>query len=159
MPVRRASESNPALLVGRHWQPCVQLIGRACLGLVFLSSAVARLRHFHAQSGDLALDGAPEPGVLLGCWIALAVIGGLTVALGWRARWGLALLAICTLLGHWLDGRPGPAAYSVGLSAGSANLALLAAIVTLLAAGPGAWSFDAGRVSPPTELGDSNVLG
>lgn len=145
--------------MSRHWQPLVQLVGRACLGLVFLSSAVARLRHFHEHSVDLALDGAPQPGVVLGCWIALAILGGLAVALGWRTRTGLALLAACTVLGHWINGTPSPATHSLGLSLGAAHLALLAAIVTLLAAGPGAWSFDAASSTPPAELGDSNVLG
>jgi uncharacterized membrane protein YphA (DoxX/SURF4 family) len=143
----------------RHWQPLVQLVGRACLGLVFLSTAAARLRHFHERSGELALDGTPEAGLLLGCWIALAVLGGLAAALGWQTRAGLALLAICTLLAQWVDGKSEPVTGPLGLAPGAANLALLAAIVTLLAAGPGAWSFDASRSTPSTELGDSNVLG
>ncbi|HEY5315791.1 MAG TPA: DoxX family membrane protein, partial [Pirellulales bacterium] len=107
--------------MSRHWQPLVQLVGRACLGLVFLSSAATRLRHFHERSGGLALDGAPEAGVLLGVWIALAIAGGLTVALGWRTRWGLALLALSTVLGQWIDGKSTPATFSLGLSSGAAN--------------------------------------
>jgi uncharacterized membrane protein YphA (DoxX/SURF4 family) len=145
--------------MSRHWQPLVQLVGRACLGLVFLSSAAARFRHFHEHSAELALAGTPQPGMVLGCWIALAFLGGLAVALGWRTRTGLALLTICTALGHWTDGKSSAAMFSLGLSLGAAHLALLAAMVTLLATGPGAWSFDAAWNVPPTELGDSNVLG
>lgn len=142
--------------MNRHWQPLVQLAGRVCLGLVFLSSAAAHLRYFQQASGP-ASEGLSS--VLLGCWILLAVVGGLATALGFRTRCGLAMLALCTLAGLWFGGRPldeSPA----GLSPGAAHVALLGAIVALMAAGPGRWSFDAGRTPPAAgQLGDSNVLG
>lgn len=143
----------------RHWQPLLQLAGRACLGLVFLSSAAARVRDFHDRCGDLTLDGVPVPGWVLGCWIALAAIGGLAVALGWRTRTGLVLLAACTLLGVGMERRPSLASLPLSLSSAAANLALLAALASLVAAGPGPWSFDARHAARPNELGDSNVLG
>ena len=145
--------------MSRHLQPLVQLAGRSCLGLVFLSSAAARFRYFHQHSGDWVPGEDQVSGLLLGCWISLAVAGGLAVALGWRTRWGLLMLAICTLAGQWASGQVEGAACPAGLSPSAANLGLLAAIVALIAAGPGAWSFDAGRAEPPVELGDSNVLG
>lgn len=143
----------------RHWQPLVQLVGRVCLGLVFLSAATARFRYFHDHSGDWLPGEGRVSGVLLGCWISLAAAGGLTVALGWRTRWGLLMLLACTLAGPCTAGQAESAACPIGLSPWHSILALLAAILALVAAGPGDWSFDSSAASAPTDLGDSNVLG
>jgi hypothetical protein len=78
-------------------------------------------------------------GVLLGAVMAVVAI---TMATGWRARWGAALLVVAGPLGI----------VEFGIWPVLQRLDLLGLAVYVLAAGPGRWSADveAGRAAEPT---------
>jgi uncharacterized membrane protein YphA (DoxX/SURF4 family) len=141
-----------------HWQPLVQLVGRLVLGLAFLSSAAARMRHFADLSTGLSEHGLPAADVWLALWIALAGLGGVLLAAGWWARPGAGLLLLATAM-TLIAFPSAEAEETIGLSHHAAQLALIGALGTILAAGPGAWSFDhSAPTVGPQPLGDSNVL-
>ena len=69
----------------RYWQPLLQLIAQVRLGLVFLSSAAGRGARFSSPLATrCCTEGVQSPEIVLGCWIGLAVMGGLS-------RWALGL--------------------------------------------------------------------
>ncbi|MGQ0522257.1 MAG: DoxX family protein [Betaproteobacteria bacterium] len=80
------------------------LVGRALITFIFLRSAVGKIGNFSGVAGNMAAKGMPYAEILLAGAIALEIVGGLCVLLGWKARWGaLALLIFlvpATLIFH-----------------------------------------------------------
>lgn len=83
------------------WAP---LAGRFLITLIFLRSAIGKIGNFAGVAGNMAAKGMPFAEALLVCAIALEIVGGLCVLVGWKARWGaLALLIFlipATLIFH-----------------------------------------------------------
>jgi putative oxidoreductase len=83
-------------------------VARALLVATFVISAVRHATDWNAALDEMTYLGMPRSGPLMAGSIALRLIGGLSVLLGWRVRWGAALLlafiAPATFLGHafWL---------------------------------------------------------
>jgi hypothetical protein len=86
-------------------------------------------------------------GVLLGAVMAVVAI---TMATGWRARWGAALLIVAGLLGI----------VEFGIWPVLQRMDLLGLAVYVLAAGPGRWSADmeAGRAGDATLAGHTRAI-
>jgi putative oxidoreductase len=66
--------------------------GRVLLSLVFILSALGKLAGWESSQQYMASKGLPLVPVLLGLAIAVELAGGLSVLLGWHARWGALLL-------------------------------------------------------------------
>src|SRR5215468_10959704 len=78
------------------------LIGRILYSLLFLSAAPG---HFSAQTiGYAASQGVPLASLAVPASGILALLGGLSIALGYKTRWGaialIAFLAPVTLMMH-----------------------------------------------------------
>lgn len=68
--------------------------GRALLGTLFFISGLTKIFGFAGVSGWMASAGLPAPDVLLAITIAIEVIGGLLLIIGWKARWASLALAL-----------------------------------------------------------------
>jgi putative oxidoreductase len=80
------------------------LVGRFLITFIFLRSAFGKIGNFSGVAGNMAAKGMPYAEMLLACAIAIEIVGGLCVLVGWKARWGaLALLIFlipATLIFH-----------------------------------------------------------
>src|SRR4051812_45690007 len=91
-----------------------QLVGRVALGAIFILSGLNKITAWQGVAGYAASKGVP--GFLLAVATALELLGGISVVLGFRARWGaLALLVFLvpvTLVFHNFWAAP-PAEYQM----------------------------------------------
>jgi putative oxidoreductase len=83
---------------------CAPLVGRVLITFIFLRSAIGKIGNFSGVAGNMAAKGMPYAEIFLAGAIALEIVGGLCLLLGWKARWGaLALLIFlipATLIFH-----------------------------------------------------------
>jgi putative oxidoreductase len=149
----RESESlaevrNPAELTARRPAPVwVVPLGRLFFTAIFILSAPGDF-----SSGTFAYAakaGVPAPSVLVPIAGALALIGGLSVLLGFRARAGAWLLVLflvpVTLWMHRFWGLSNPAAAQMQQINFMKNAALLGCALLIAYFGAGPISFDARR--------------
>lgn len=125
------------------------LAGRFLLSLIFVLSGVMKIPGFAGTKEMMIQNGMTFATdlFLIGA-ILLEAGGGLSVLLGWRARWGAGALAIflvpATLIFHTdFSGEMGMIQQIMFMK----NLALLGGCLFIAANGPGGWSLDrkAGR--------------
>jgi putative oxidoreductase len=152
----------PAL---RH---AITLVARVLLSLIFVVSAVDHLRHWQGTAKNMAAEGLGFEGIfgsaapavvhmLLTLAVAFLLLGGLSVMLGLRARWGavvlLAFLVPATLVFHdfWTHS-PGTTEYTNQLHHFLKNLGLMGGLLTVLGFGPGGFSLEMflPRRTPPS---------
>jgi putative oxidoreductase len=69
-------------------------IGRALLGALFLISGIGKIFGFAGVAGWMASSGLPFASLLLVLTIAIEVIGGLLLVIGWQSRWAALALAV-----------------------------------------------------------------
>lgn len=76
----------------------IPLVARIFLSVIFIRSGFLKLLGFGATQGYMAANGIPQglTGPLLVITIIVEILGGLSVLLGYRARWGA--LALCGFL-------------------------------------------------------------
>lgn len=121
------------------------LLGRMLLALLFIVSGFGKITGFSATAGYMASKGMPIPEVLLVGTIALELLGGLLLVVGWKARWvalAIALFLIpTTLIFHNPAGLDAQAAQAQTIHF-LKNLSILGGMLMVMAFGPGAWSFD-----------------
>jgi putative oxidoreductase len=122
----------------------VVLIGRVLFALIFITAAP---RHFtHEGIQHAAALGVPMAGVLVPCSGAMALAGGLSIAFGYRTRWGAWLLVgfliPVTLIMHAFWKLHDPAAIHVQQAMFAKNVSMLGAALLLTQFGPGGPSVD-----------------
>ena len=116
------------------------LIARLLIAALFLVFAARYLVAFPVAAADFARMGLPFPYVATGLAIAIQLIAGLMLALGWRARcaaWALAAyVLVATLTAHrfW---EYDPAFAANQMAHFFKNLALVGALLIIGATGPG----------------------
>ena len=120
------------------------LIGRVLFALIFITAAP---RHFTEEGARHAAElGLPGADLLVPVSGALALAGGLSVALGYRTRWGawllVAFLVPVTLIMHAFWRLHDPVAVHVQQAMFAKNLSMLGAALLLTQWGGGAFSFD-----------------
>jgi putative oxidoreductase len=121
------------------------LIGRILLALMFVLAGFDKIGGFAGTAAYIASKGLPVPQVLAAGTIAVEVIGGLMLVIGWKARWAALALAGFTLLAsvifhnYWAM----PAEQQmVNQLMFMKNLAVAGGMLMIIAFGPGAWSVD-----------------
>ena len=116
------------------------LVGRVLIALVFLGSGVSKITDFGGTQQYMSSYGMPFPVLFLVGAILLEIGGGVSVAAGYRTRWGaLALLVFlvpATFIFHF---EPGVREQFVHMMK---NAAIGGALLLLMAEGPGAMSLD-----------------
>jgi putative oxidoreductase len=119
-------------------------IARVLFALIFL---VAAPRHFTQGGVQHATDlGVPLAKILVPISGAMALAGGLSLVVGWRARWGawtlVAFLIPVTVMMHAFWRQPDAAAFHVQQAMFMKNLSMLGAALLLTQFGAGRMSID-----------------
>jgi len=78
----------------------IQLAGRIMLALIFVLAGIGKITDPAGTIGYMQSMGVP--GVLLWPTIALEVLGGLALALGYKTNWVALALAIFTVAAAWI---------------------------------------------------------
>ncbi len=122
-------------------------IGRVLFALIFITAAP---RHFTWEGIHHAADlGVPLAGLLVPVAGVMALAGGLSVALGWKARWGawtlVAFLIPVTWMMHAFWKLSDAAAFHIQQAMFVKNLSMLGAALLLTQFGAGAMSIGGRR--------------
>ncbi|HQR55053.1 MAG TPA: DoxX family protein [Burkholderiaceae bacterium] len=121
------------------------LLGRILLALVFLLSGIGKLRGFDGTMAYISSAGLPLPGVLAALALALEIVAGVALILGYRTRWAALALAAFTLVAAFLFhnfwSMPEQAQVMQQIMF-LKNLAIAGGLLMVAAYGPGAWSVD-----------------
>jgi len=126
-------------------------IGRILFSLLFIHAALG-----HFQPGTVAYAasaGVPLANLLVPASGLLALVAGISIATGYRARWGaagiVAFLVPVTLSMHKFWAIPDPMMAQMQQIMFMKNVSLIGAALFIVYAGAGAYSLDAraGRVS------------
>jgi putative oxidoreductase len=125
----------------------LSVLGRLFLVALFLSSAVMyKIPRYSEVVGQMEKQGVPLPQVSLALAIGFLLVGGVSVAFGFQARIGAALLAVFLVLAtyffHNFWATSDPAARQDQMIQFQKNLGLLGAMLFIVANGSGAWSID-----------------
>lgn len=121
------------------------LVGRVCVAVLFLASAFGKTLHFEQTVEYMANHGVPMAGFFCVAAVILEALGGLSLVLGFHARWG-ALALIGFLVPTTLIFHSGPGERTQFLK----NLAILGALLQVTAFGPGGLGMDK-KGAPPTQ--------
>ncbi|XVJ69057.1 MAG: DoxX family protein [Rhizobacter sp.] len=78
--------------------PTLALIGRVLLALMFVLAGISKIGGFDGTVGFIASKGLPLPSLLAVATIALELLGGLALMVGWQTRWAALALALFTLV-------------------------------------------------------------
>ena len=129
------------------------LAGRQLFAVVFI---LASAGHFTpATIASAAQQGVPMPGLLVPLSGVIALAGGLSLLLGYRARLGAWLLVVflvpVTLMMHAFWAVSDPAMFSIQLTLFVRNLMMLGAALFIAHAGAGSLSLDA-LLAEPVEM-------
>jgi len=144
---RLAARRPLEFLAGATHTSLLVPIGRVLFSLIFLLAAP---RHFSAEGiSHAASFGVPLAGLLVPLSGLMAIAGGLSVALGYKARWGAWVLVLflvpITLSLHAFWNVSDPVLHHVQQAMFAKNLAMLGAALLLTWSGAGPWSLDAWR--------------
>ena len=113
-------------------------LGRVLISLIFVISGVGKIGGYAGTQGYMESMGVP--GMLLPLVIALEVLGGVAIILGWQTRLTAFLLAGFSIVsGVLFHGNIDDPSQQIQLLK---NLGLAGGFLFLVAHGAGAWSLD-----------------
>ncbi len=74
----------------------IPLAARICLSIIFLRSGITKIMDFSGTQEFMNANGIPMAltGLLLAAAIIFELVGGLSVLLGYKTRWGAILLIL-----------------------------------------------------------------
>jgi putative oxidoreductase len=128
-----------------QYQPWGLLAGRLLLASIFVLSGFGKIMNFAGTAGYMASKGMPMVEFFLVCAILIELVGGLMLAVGWKARWGALALVVflvpTTLIFHafWTYPEAQVMAQQVQFNK---NLAILGGMLYVAFMGPGKLSLD-----------------
>ena len=120
--------------------PALPLVGRILLTLLFFVAGYSKIMNVTGTAGYFGKLGLPMPDLLVWLVIAVELVGGLLILIGWKTRlvaWIMAIFTVATaVIGHkfWVD----PSQATQFLK----NLAITGGFIMLAFAGPGRLSAD-----------------
>jgi putative oxidoreductase len=126
-------------------QALMLLVARACLGALFVLEGWVKLRGYGAAGAALRGQGVPFVAAVLPLMIAIELGGGLAVLAGFKARLAAYLLIVVSAVVDYFSGgfaRAFAAESSAALLGFLNQLAIIAGLLLLAAAGPGRLSLD-----------------
>jgi putative oxidoreductase len=122
----------------------VVLVGRLLFALIFL---MAGPNHFSSQTiAFAASQGLPLASILVPLSGVIALVGGLSVLLGYRAKigaWLIALFLVGVTPMHKFWGITDPMMQQIQMVMFMKNLSMLGGALLISQLGPGPWSLDA----------------
>lgn len=123
----------------------IVLAGRILFSLIFLNSGIF---HFTSMAVDYASSqGIPMASVLVPLSGLMAIVGGLSIALGFKAKWGawilVAFLVPVTFMMHAFWNLSDPAQQQMQMTMFMKNISMLGGALLITWFGAGPVSFDA----------------
>jgi putative oxidoreductase len=82
------------MTAGKDW---AALVGRILLGIVFIPAGFGKIGGFAGTAGYIASKGLPLPEVGAALAIAVEIVAGIALVVGWKTRWAALALAVFTL--------------------------------------------------------------
>ena len=126
-------------------QNYTSLAGRFFLALIFITSGVGKIGNFEGTIGYMGSHGIPMPSILLVGAISFLLLGGLSLILGYKTKYGVLMLLIflipATLIFHPFWAVPEDMV-KMQTIAFLKNIAIMGGLLTVLAHGPGRLSMD-----------------
>ena len=126
-------------------QSLALLVGRVLMGLLFLVAGIRKAMAIAGTAGYMAKFGVPMAEVLVYATIALEILGGLALIIGWKTKpvaWVLALfIVVITPIFHGFWSYP-PEQYVGQLNNFLKNLAIIGGLVYAAVFGAGSMSAD-----------------
>jgi len=118
----------------------LKLVGRLAIAAIFIWAAWGKIINPSGTIKHIQSAGIPMAGLAYAIAVAVEVVGGVAIAIGWRARY--FSLALCLFLI--------PATYFFHFDLSNRmqmvmafkNLAIMGGLLTLAASGPGKFSLD-----------------
>lgn len=128
------------------------LIGRILFSLIFLNSGIfAHLIMMQGTIGYAASAGVPMPNVLVPLSGIIAILGALSILLGYKAKLGAWLIIIflipVTLMMHSFWNVSDPMMHGMQMAMFMKNISLFGTALILTYFGAGPYSFDAMKKS------------
>lgn len=122
-------------------QPAVALVGRICLAAMFIPSGMTKITQMAPTIDYIAAAGLPVPELALSVAIAVEVIGGLLLVLGYYTR--LAAVALATFTAAAAFGFHANFADQNQMIHFMKNVAIVGGLLQVAAYGASRFSFDA----------------
>jgi putative oxidoreductase len=128
-----------------QFQPWGLLIGRLLLAYIFVLSGWGKITGFAGTAKFMASKGMPFIEPLLVGAIIIELVGGLMLAVGWKARWaawaifGFTLIASLIFHAYWAV--PPDQVYAQAIQFNK-NLAIMGGMLYVAFMGPGRLSLD-----------------
>jgi putative oxidoreductase len=127
-------------------EPVMLLVGRLCIGVLFVPGGWGKITHIAGFSQMLASRGVPAPGVLGYLGAAVEFLGGLAVALGVKTRAAALLMVaftiVATLISHRFWEFSDAAARTAQQVNFFKNVAIIGGLLFLASRGAGPYSVD-----------------
>jgi putative oxidoreductase len=124
-------------------QNFASLFGRLFLSLYFLYSGYRYIADIDGTAGRLAAHNISYAETVTFLLIALQILGGILLFLGFKTRWAAGLLAafliVVTFIFHARPANPDEAIQLME------NAAILGGLLYVFSYGPGAWGMDGGK--------------
>lgn len=73
------------------------LLGRVCISVMFLWACYEKIKHWGATAAYMKSKGVPQLNIVLPGSVAIKIIGGLMILLGWHSHLGALLLLVVTI--------------------------------------------------------------
>jgi len=133
----------------KNFENVLNLLGRIAIAALFLPAGLNKLMGVEGTTGYFASLGLPAVAILVWVVIAIEVLGGVALILGYRTRLVAIALAVFTFLasiaGHAFWAAPADAAFIAQLLFFK-NIAVIGGLLVLASSGAGSISID-GRKS------------
>jgi putative oxidoreductase len=121
------------------------LVGRILLGVVFIPAGFNKIGGFSGTAGYIASKGLPLPEVGAAIAIAVELIAGIALVVGWKTRWAALALAVFTLVAtvffHAFWAVP-PEQHMTQYLMFMKNVGIVGGLLAFYAFGPGRMSID-----------------
>lgn len=123
------------------------MVGRVLLAVMFIYSGFGKITGFERTAGYIASKGLPLPEVLAGIAVAIELLGGIALVIGFKTRlvalaFAVFLIVITPIFHNFWNALPADA-MSQQLNF-MKNLTILGGMLVLAAFGPGRFSADKG---------------
>lgn len=129
----------------KNFENVLNLLGRIAIAVLFLPAGLNKLMALEGTTGYFASLGLPAVALLVWVVIAIEVLGGLALILGYHTRFtaiGLALFTIlASVAGHAFWAAPADAAFIAQLLFFK-NVAVTGGLLVLASSGAGSISID-----------------
>jgi putative oxidoreductase len=125
------------------------LIARILLAAIFIIAGLSKIGGFESTVAYIASKGLPAPGLIAALTIAIEVLGGIAIVLGYKARIAAFVLAMFTILAavifHNFWDAPADQAYVQNIMF-MKNLSIAGGLFLLTIFGVGGLSIDSKKV-------------